>query len=300
MDERDWSFGGTWPYEPRWLFTDGVRLHYVDEGPSDGESVVMLHGNPTWSYVYRRFIDSLAQAGYRSIAYDQMGFGRSDKPNRAAEYSLERHARQFSDLMDELGLDRTTLVVHECGGPIALSWAVEHSDRVHRLVILNSFTGRIPPGFDEPLGFRVNAAPGIGELAVKGVHLFVRGGVLRAYVTRRERLGPEERAAYLAPHPSWDSRAGILAYHRLIPWTDEHPAAEVGRKVEAGLEELSRLPALIVWAGHDPGFPVSVLARWRLLLPAAEVEELPDSGHLVQEDAHERVLPLLLDFLRRT
>ena len=300
MDSRDWTFGGTWPYEPRFLFTDGIRLHYVDEGPRGGEPVVMLHGSPTWAYVYRRFIRALADAGYRAVAHDQMGFGRSDKPLREPEYSLARHVAHFGALMEELELDGVTLVLHDWGGPVGLAWAVEHPERVRRLVVLNSFTGRLPRALKEPLPFRLNRAPVIGELVVKGAHLFVRGGVLRVSLVRRERLGADERAAYFAPHPSWDSRCGILAYHRLIPWRDSTPAAEAGRRVEAGLAALAGCPALVVWACRDPGFPPEILACWRDLLPVAEVHELEDVGHLLQEDAHERVVPLLLDFLGRT
>ncbi len=93
VGEPDWTFGGTWPYEPKWLATDGVRIHYVDEGPRDGEPVVLLHGNPTWSYLYRHFIRGLVDGGFRAIAHDQMGFGRSDKPEQECEYTIQRHAQ---------------------------------------------------------------------------------------------------------------------------------------------------------------------------------------------------------------
>jgi haloalkane dehalogenase len=300
MDERDWTFGGTWPYEPRWLFTDGIRIHFVDEGPRDGEPVVMLHGNPTWSYLYRHFIRGLGEAGYRAIAHDELGFGRSDKPVRASEYSIQRHVNHFAVLMDELAVDDATLVFQDWGGPIALAWAVDHPERVKRLVVLNTFTGWIPPGMKPPLPFRLFRAPVTGELLVKGAHVFVRLLLFRVGLAHPERLGPNEKAAYLAPHGSWDSRTGVLAFPRLIPWDAKNPTRPLGEKVEAGLPQLAEKPGLICWAMRDPAFTREVLRLWRERLPHAEVHQIEDASHFLQEDAHERIVPWIVDFLRRT
>jgi pimeloyl-ACP methyl ester carboxylesterase len=300
MDSRDWTFGGTWPYEPKWLFTDGVRIHYVDEGPRDGEAVVMLHGNPTWSYLYRRFIAALIEAGFRAVAHDELGFGRSDKPRSAREYSIQRHAGHFAALMDELDLSGITLVVQDWGGPIGLVWAVDHPERVKRLVILNTWPGGIPPDYPKPPAlFGLLRLPVLGELLVKGAHLFVRLFLFRGG-THPERLGENEKAAYLAPHPSWASRAGVLAYPRLIPWEASHITAPLGAHVEQGLDRLHDKPVLIVWPLKDRGFKQPSLALWRRRFPNAEVHEIEDAGHYLQEDAPEQVIPLLVDFLRRT
>ena len=299
MDERDWTFGGTWPHEPKWLFTDGIRIHYVDEGPRDAEPVVMLHGNPTWAYVYRHFIAALAEEGYRAIAHDELGFGRSDKPQRESEYSIQRHVRHFTALMEELALDGVTLVLQDWGGPVGLGWAVDHPERVKRLVVLNTWPGgEILDHPKAPMAFRLLRARGSGELLVKGAHLFVRMALFRGG-TQSERLGENERAAYLAPHPSWQSRAGVLAYPRLIPWDEKSPTWEVGRGNEAGLEQLGDKPVLVCWPTKDPGFQEKALALWRERFPSAEVHEI-EAGHYIQEDGHELVIPLLLDFLRRT
>ncbi len=300
MDSRDWTFGGTWPYEPRWLFTDGIRIHYVDEGTRDGEPVVMLHGNPTWGYLYRRFIGGLAEAGFRAIAHDELGFGRSDKPKRQKEYSIRRHAQHFGALMDELSLDGVTLVMQDWGGPIGLAWAVDHPERVKRLVILNTFTGWIPAGHKVPLPFKLFRWPVTGEALVKGMHVFVRFLLFRAAVAHPERLGPNEKAAYLTPHPSWASRTGVLAYPRLIPWDEKSPTRPLGLHVEANLEKLSGKPALICWAMKDPAFPRGVLDLWRKRFPGAEVHEIEDASHFLQEDAHERIVPWIADFLGRS
>jgi pimeloyl-ACP methyl ester carboxylesterase len=279
--EADWSFGGTWPYEPRWLSTDGIRIHYVDEGPRDGEPVVMLHGNPTWSYLYRGYVSGLADAGYRAIAYDQLGFGRSDKPRSVREYSQARHERHFAALVDELALDGVTLVVHDWGGPIGLRWASEHPDRVRRLVVLNTFSGASPGGrgpFRWPL---------TRSLLVKAMHFYVRGFLFRGGLRHPERLGGDERAAYLAPHPTWSSRSGILAYTRF--------SAQPVR-----FEELRGKPVLLVWGLRDRALHDVALRRWQERLPGSEALELEDSASFVPEDASEESLAAILDFLRRT
>ena len=300
MDSRDWSFGGTWPYEPRWLFTDGIRIHYVDEGPRDAEPVVMLHGNPTWSYLYRHFISALAEGGFRAIAHDQMGFGRSDKAEREKEYSIQRHVEHFRALVDDLALNGVTLVLQDWGGPIGLAWAIDNPDRVKRLVLLNTWPGGAHPDYPTaPAPFKLLRAPVTGELLVKGAHVFVRVFLFRGG-THPERLTENERAAYLAPHPSWASRTSVLAYPRLIPWETGSPTWPLGRRNEENLEKLAGKPVLVCWPDNDRAFREKTLALWMTRFPEAEVHEVKDAGHYVQEDAHERVVPLVVDFLRRT
>ena len=190
MDSRDWTFGGTWPYEPRWLFADGIRIHYVDEGPRDGKPVVLLHGTPYWAYVFRREIGELALAGSRAIAYDQLGFGRSDKPDRESEYSLERDVAHLRALVEELGLGSLALIAQSAAAPIAHAYAASEPERVALL-----------EDRDEPPLPELLRLPLLGKLLVKGARFPLRG----------QALSEEERAAYLAPHPSWASRSGIVA-----------------------------------------------------------------------------------------
>lgn len=294
--EQDWTFGGTWPYTAKWLSTDGVRLHYVDEGPREGEPVVMLHGNPTWAYLYRNFIGTLVEAGYRAVAHDELGFGRSDKPERESEYSLAGHVAHFGALMDELELDGITLVVQDWGGPIGLAWAVEHPERVKRLVLLNTWPGGTLPDHPEaPRLFKLLRSRIGGGAIVKGANIYVRF-LLRG--GERE-LDEQARAAYVAPHPGRASRAGMVAFARMIPWDDGNPAGEIGRRTEAALGGLADKPVLIAWPLGDRAFKKKTLTLWRARFPEAEVHELEGARHYIQEDAPERVVPLLLDFLRR-
>ncbi|MGH3102967.1 MAG: alpha/beta fold hydrolase [Gaiellaceae bacterium] len=279
-----------------WLETDGVRLHYLSRG--SGEPVVMLHGNPTSSYLYRHFVDPLAAAGYRAIAHDQLGFGRSDKPADEGAYTVSRHVRHFGALVDELGLADVTLVVHDWGGPVGLGWAVEHPELVKRLVLLNTVAWPAPRR-RPMLGYRILASRGLGDFLVRRAHAVVRYAQLRRLVARP--LPETDRRAYLAAHPTPASRTGILAYIRLA---DEAvrggPARDALERVGARLELLRDKPTLIVWGLRDPILKPSLLKAWRRRFPDAEVHELADASHFLQDDAHERIVPLLVDFLRRT
>lgn len=190
MDSHDWSFGGTWPYEPRWLFTDGIRIHYVDEGPRSGEAVVLLHGSPYWAYAFRAEIAKLVAGGSRAIAYDQLGFGRSDKPRRESEYSLARDVAHLGALAEELELAHVALVAQGAAISIARAFSEAEPARVSGIAERDELP--LPGVVHTPL---------LGKLAVKGARLPLR----------RAPLGEEERAAYLAPHPSWASRSGIVA-----------------------------------------------------------------------------------------
>jgi pimeloyl-ACP methyl ester carboxylesterase len=296
----DWTFGGLWPFEPRWFETPEGRIHYVDEGPQDGRPVVLVHGNPTWGFLYRNFIGPLTETGHRAIAPDHLGFGRSDKPPDPALYRIQRHVARLDALLESLDLRDAVVVVQDWGGPIGLSWAVTHPERVSGLFILNTFDG---PQQHIPAPLRLFRAPGVGEMLVKGFDMFVRGFLFRGGVVHRERLTADVRRAYLTPHPTWSSRTGELVFPREIPdpANATGPVAELLERLEDEVEEHFRnKPAQIMWPMRDPGFTPTVLQEWRKTLPDAPVTELDDASHYIQEDAHERVVPQLLSFLAGT
>lgn len=289
-----------WPYAPLWFDTPDGRLHYVDEGPRGGSPVVLVHGNPSWGYLYRRFIGPLATAGHRVIVPDLLGFGRSDAPRSAAARTVERHASRLAGLLDALDLHDATLAVHDWGGPIGLAWAASHPERVQRLVLFNTFLHRPLGAVRLPLPLKLFRAPGVGALLVQGLDALVRGFLLGAGVARRERLTPAVRAAYLSPRPRVATRAAMLALARAFPATPDDAVADFQADVHARLGVFAARPVLIVWAGRDVVFDRATLDRWRGDLPRAELLELPEAGHFVQEDAHEEIIPVLLDFLRRS
>lgn len=297
----DWTFGGNWPFEPRWFDSADGRMHYIDEGPRDGRPVVMVHGNPTWGYLYRRFVTAVTAAGYRAIVFDHLGFGRSDKPDDAELYRIPRHGDRAEALLESLDLSDATVVVQDWGGPIGLTWAARHPDRVRSLAVFNTFAHRPDAPVDLPLPLRLFRATGVGEVMVKGLHAFVRGFLFRAGLTHPERLSAEDKAAYLAPHPTWSSRTPVLVFPREIPAGPDGPVSdflgEINRQLVAGNGDK---PMMIAWPMKDIAFTPDMLDRfWLADFPSAEVTKVPDAGHYIQEDAHETVIPLLLDFLER-
>ena len=297
----DWTFGGTWPYEPRWFETPEGRMHYVDEGPRDGKLVVMLHGNPTWGYLYRNFIGPLTDAGYRAIVPDHLGFGRSEKPDDREFYRIPRHAERLEALLESLDLAEATVVPQDWGGPIGLRWATRHPERVRSLCILNTWAHRTPERLKLPLPLRVFRARGVGELMVKRLDMFKRVFLFRAGVTKRERLTDQVKAAYRAPHPSYSSRTPILVFPREIPVEPSDPISAFNGEIESALEEHFRAkPVKIVWAMKDIAFKPEIIEQvWLRTLPDADVVRIEDAGHYLQEDAHERIVPELLELLAR-
>jgi len=295
----DWTFGGLWPYEPRWFQGTDGRLHYIDEGSREGRPVVLLHGNPTWGFLYRNFVGPLTAAGYRVIVPDCLGFGRSEKPPRPDLYRIAAHARRLEELLESLDLRDATVVPQDWGGPIGLSWAVAHPERVGRLFILNTIGHRPPGDVPLPLPLRMFRTPGVGEVMVKGLGLFHRVFLFRVGVVHRERFTPEVKRAYLAPHPSWVSRTAVLVFPREIPSGPQGAVSDLLGGIEEGLERHFRAkPVKIVWAMKDIAFTPDLLEQlWLKTFPDAQVTRLGDAGHYLQEDAHERVVPELLDFL---
>jgi cis-3-alkyl-4-acyloxetan-2-one decarboxylase len=295
----DWTFNGLWPYAPRWFDTPDGRMHYVDEGPRDGRPVVLVHGNPTWGFLYRNFIGPLTAASHRAIVPDHLGFGRSDKPDDPELYRIPRHVHRLDALLESLDLDDAVVVPDDWGGPIGLAWAVAHPDRVSGLFILNTYAHGPRGKITLPLPLRLFRAPGVGEVMVRGRHRFVRVFVFRVGVVHRERLTADVRRAYLEPHPSWSSRTGVLVFPREIPASGKGPVAELTGRLERGLEEHFRpKPVRIMWAMRDPAFTPQMLDNlWLRTFPTAEVTRLEDAGHFLQEDAHERIVPELLRFL---
>jgi haloalkane dehalogenase len=261
--------------------------------------MVLVHGNPTWGFLYRDFIGPLTEAGHRAIVPDHLGFGRSDKPTDPELYRIPRHVERLDALLESLDLHDAVVVPQDWGGPIGLSWAVAHPERVSGLFILNTFAHKPPGKVALPIPLRLFRTPGVGEVLVKGLHLFVRGFLFRVGVVHHDRLTPDVRRAYLAPHPNWSSRTGVLVFPREIPAAGTGPVAELAGELERRLEEHFRdKPARIMWAMRDPAFTPAMLDQlWRKTLPQAPVTQLEDAGHYLQEDAHERIVPELLSFL---
>jgi pimeloyl-ACP methyl ester carboxylesterase len=304
---RDWTFEGTWPYEPKWFDSPDGRMHYVDEGPREGRPVVMVHGNPTWGYLYRNFIPALVEAGHRAIVPDHLGFGRSEKPRDSELYRVPRHARRLDALLESLDLRGAVVVPQDWGGPIGLYWATQHPERVDGLFVLNTFAHgfrreALPPGKHKiplPLPLRLVRTPIVGEVLVKGLDAFKRGFLFGQGVVHKERLTPVVKRAYRDVHQGWADRTPILVFPREIPVTGEGPVVAMNAEIEEGMKrDFRSKPVHVTWAMKDVAFLPSYLdTLWLDTFPDATVTKLDDAGHYLQEDAHERIVPELVKFV---
>jgi haloalkane dehalogenase len=275
-------------FEPHYAELDGLRLHYLDEGgANDGAGpVVCFHGEPTWAYLYRKMLPPLVAAGHRVVCPDYAGFGRSDKPTERDWYSYDRHSELVSALLAGLDLSEVVVVVQDWGGPIGLRWAVENADRVRALVILNTglFTGRVSKGF---LAWR--------DFAERNPDLPV-GFVIQGATTSE--VPDEVVAAYEAPFPNPESKAGAAQFPLLVPTDDDQPGAKTMREIA---DELSRWekPALVAFSDQDPVFPYPKGGeRFVDLIPSVDDQvRIEGAAHFLQEDRSELIAEHVLRFL---
>jgi cis-3-alkyl-4-acyloxetan-2-one decarboxylase len=288
----DGDFQGTFPFESRFLRAGKVSLHYVDEGPRDAAPLLFLHGNPTWSYLWRRPIAELGAKGHRCLALDHMGFGRSEKPPRLSAYTLQRHVENALAVIDTLDLRDVTLVAHDWGGPIGLGALLDRPDRLRAVILMNTWAWELP-SFLPPF-LREFRTEGLGEILALGGNLFVES--IPGGMARRD-TDPVMMDAYRAPFPDYWSRAGTLAFQRDIPLTERDRSAPLMASIHERLPELD-VPVLLVWGMRDPVFQPVFLDQWRELFPDAEIAELEDASHFVVEDRPDAVIGAIERFLR--
>ena len=282
-DERFAGLPG-YAFEPHYLEHDGLRMHYVDEGA--GEPVLLLHGEPTWAYLYRKMIPPLASVA-RGVAPDYFGFGRSDKPTQIEDYSYDFHYRSIERLTDELDLREMTVVVQDWGGPIGLRLAVERPERVARLVILNTGIGAGRAPSPEWLRFR-EFIRRVGTELVPGQLIQI------ACVSE---LDDAVVDAYNAPFPTPESKAGVLAFPELVPTELDHPSAAKMLEVRAGLERWDK-PALVLFSDSDPIFTPKAAERMAARIPGAgPAEIISGAGHFLQEEKGEEIAKRIVRFV---
>jgi haloalkane dehalogenase len=262
----------------------GIRLAHLDLG--DGPPVVFVHGEPTWSFLWRRVIPPVRAAGFRCVAPDLPGFGRSDKPVDVGWYSYDRHTASILALFDELDLRDATVVVHDWGGPIGLRVAVERADRISRLVILDTglFTGRQRMN-DAWMTFRAF----VERTDDLPVGLLVRRACLND-------PGDDVIAAYDAPFPNAAAKAGARAFPLILPLTPDAPGAAAGQRVLEALRGDTR-PRLILWADSDPVLPLETGRRFAAALGGAVDHVIAGASHFLQEDAGPEIGRLIADWL---
>ncbi|MHB8642211.1 MAG: haloalkane dehalogenase [Gaiellaceae bacterium] len=285
----DHAFAGLPGYDfaPHCVEQDGLRMHYVEEG--EGAPVLLLHGEPTWSYLYRRVIPELASVA-RVVAPDYFGFGRSDKPVEREWYTYDSHYASIERFVEQLDLRDVTVVVHDWGGPIGLRLCVTQPQRIARLVVLNTgiFSGRPPNA--EWLRFRE---------FVRRVGTELRPGQLVRVTCARE-LADNVAAAYDAPHPTPESMTGVVMFPELVPTDREHPSAQTMIEVRNALKTWDK-PALVFFGDSDPIFPPEVAEKFAARMPNATcLPPVERAGHFVQEDAGEEVGQRIAAWLKST
>ena len=271
-------------FAPHYRESGGLRLAHVDEG--DGPPVVFLHGEPTWSFLWRRVIPPVRDAGFRCIAPDLAGFGRSDKPVELGWYSYDRHTELVGGLLADLDLREATLVVHDWGGPIGLRLAVEQPERVGRLVAMN--TG-LATGHQRMSDAWLTFAAFVERTEDLPISLLVRRGCATD-------PGDEVGVAYDAPFAEAAAKAGARAFPRLVPLAPDAPGAETGRRVLAALEE-DRRPMLLLWGEDDPALPVALGEAFARRLRRPPPRRISQAGHYLQEDKGAEVGAIIADWL---
>jgi cis-3-alkyl-4-acyloxetan-2-one decarboxylase len=287
----DWR--SLYPFPSHDMILDGHRYHYLDEGA--GPAVLMVHGNPTWSFYWRELVRALREK-YRVIVPDHIGCGLSDKPSpRDYSYRLTRRIQDLNALIERLDLRRITLIVHDWGGPIGVGSAVAAPERYARLVLMNTAVFRSDRC---PWQIRACGTPVLGQFIVQGLNLFAREA-LRSTVFKPERMTPAVRAGFLSPYDTWQHRTAVYRFVRDIPRNPQHPSYPTICEIEDGLKKLQQHPTCIIWGMRDWCFTPWFLERLIEFFPAAEVHRLEDAAHYLVEDAHEQIVVLLEEFFHK-
>lgn len=275
-----------YPFVPKQVTVDGVQMSFLDEG--EGPVVVMVHGNPSWSYLYRNLIAGLKD-NYRCIVPDHIGCGFSDKPQQY-DYTLRQHTANLERLLEHLEVDECMLVVHDWGGAIGMGLAGRYPDRVKGIVVLNTAAFR-----SRRIPFRIAVCkwPILGDLLVRGLNGFAGAAV---HMAVNKKMKDEVASGFLAPYDNWANRVAVHRFVRDIPLDSKHPSWNTLVEVEQSLEKLQGCPMLICWGGKDFCFNDHFFREWKERFPEAEAHYFPDAGHYVLEDALDEILPLIKDF----
>jgi haloalkane dehalogenase len=285
------GFEDEYPFRSNFLDLDGVRYHFVDEG--QGPALLFVHGNPTWSFAWRNLIKDLAP-DFRCIAVDHVGCGFSDKP-QDFPYRLERHTQNLVRFVKTLDLRNVTLLAHDWGGAIGMGAAAALPERFSRFVLFNTAAFRSK---QIPLRISVCRIPVFGALAIRGLNAFARAALSMA-VCHHDRMTPAVRAGFLAPYDSWANRIATLRFVQDIPLAPSHPSYAALVQLEESLPQFRRSPMLFVWGERDWCFTTTFLDEFIERFPQAAVFRIPDAGHYVFEDAHERIVPRMREFLTK-
>ncbi len=285
-----------YPFTPqRFDVRPGIAMSYLDEGPRDGEVVVMLHGNPSWSYYWRHLVLGLRDR-YRCIVPDHIGMGLSDKPgDDRYRYTLQSRVDDLTALLDHLGITGpVTLAVHDWGGMIGFGWALSHQAQVRRLLVTNTAAFPLPADKPMPWQLAFGRNTGLGALLIRGFNAFAAGAARIGVV---DAMPADVRRAYLAPYDSWANRIATLRFVQDIPLSEDDVAWPLVVRAGKRLQEYAARPTFIGWGLRDFVFDQHFLEGFMRALPDAEVHAFEDAGHYVLEDKHAVLVPAMRRFL---
>jgi cis-3-alkyl-4-acyloxetan-2-one decarboxylase len=284
-----------YPFDSHTFDSSGLGMHYLDEG--QGAPVVLLHGNPTWSFHYRELVRALRDR-HRVIVPDHIGMGLSDKPGEDRySYRLQDRIDDLTALLECLNPGPVTLVMHDWGAMIGMGWALRFPDRVAGLVVMNGAAFLVPPDMHVPAALHVVRNRTLGSLILRSSDFFIRTAA-RACCARR-RMSEEVLQGYLAPYTSWNERLALLRFPQDVPLVPSDTSYSLVSAMQAGLASFRNVPALIAWGERDVVFPSATVDLWRKHWPQAEVHRFADCGHWLLEDAPDEVARLLGAFLAK-
>ncbi len=288
-----------YPFQSHWLELEGgIRLHYLDEGPRDAPVLLMLHGNPTWSFYYRDLVLALRDR-YRCIVPDHVGCGLSDKPDDADyDYHLARRIADVGALVEAtIGPEAPlSLVVHDWGGMIGFGWAAQRPERIRRCVILNTAAFPMPEDKRFPFALWLGGRTPVGALLIRSLNAF---SGMAARVAFKKPVSAEVRAGYTGPYDSWDHRIATLRFVQDIPLKPGDRGWDIVSGTADRLEAFTKTPALLAWGLKDFVFDETFYREFQRRLPQAERHPLPDCGHYVLEDGGADLRGVIADFLDR-
>jgi pimeloyl-ACP methyl ester carboxylesterase len=290
---KDETFEGLYPFNPHYYTHQGLQIHYVDEG--SGEPIVMIHGDPTWGFLFRNFILPLSE-NHRCIVPDHIGMGKSSIPQDRSLYRLEQHCANLETLLLNLDLHDITLILHDWGGPVGLGFATLHPERIKRLVLMNTWAFAPWPGGPLPRLLEIIRSER-GETFVLKKNGYLEPALMGT-TYHSEKLTNPVMEAYRAPFPTPESRLAMLCWSRDIPIQETDVSYAEMKRIEQGLPLFNEIPILLLWGMQDPVLPSSILHQWQQLYPLATTREIEDASHFLQEDAHERIVPLIEAFLK--
>jgi haloalkane dehalogenase len=288
------SIRSLYPFPSHYQIVSGNRMHYLDEGR--GDPIVFLHGNPTWSFLYRDYVRAL-KGEHRVIAVDHIGCGLSDKPTEDRyPFTLERRIADLEGLLDALDLSRKlTLAVHDWGGPIGFGYAVRHPERIKQIAVFNTAAFFWPSGKNFPWILRICRRSRAAGYLIRRLNAFA---LPTSYLMcAKRKIDSATRKGYLLPYRSWSDRAAILRFIQDIPLEPEHVSHRTMSDIQQGLSLLRDVPMIIFWGGKDFIFDRDICSEWSRYFPKARVHMFPDAGHNILEDEKDAILPLLRNFL---